>query len=451
MKLATLPVTALNMSANTDDAILAPKGGKNKEYIPDPVIVDECANKIQETRVHLLIKHPFWGNLACRFKLIDASAWCPTAATDGMNFFFNVDFIQSLDRQELVFLFAHEIMHCAMGHFIRRDGRQADLWNMAADYVINADLVDSDVGKMPTVGLLDQKYLGWASEEVYDELFKNADKIKIMMPLDMHLDLDGDDDDGDGDGNGDGNIYGEGGSGSGDDVGQSKKKPKYSKEQAQAIHDEFRNNIIQASQQSGGAGNIPAGLRRLIKKWTEPQLDWREFIEQRIQSTLKDDWTFMKSPRRDFPGDIIFPGRKNLETIEVYVAVDTSGSMSEQQLKDLMGEIYGIMQQFSDFVVHVWSFDTQVYNYHKYEAHNLEEINDYELKGGGGTDFACNWEWMKDEDYVPETFLLFTDGYPCGSWGDENYCETIFLIHGANDIKAPFGLTLYYKKQKKQS
>ena len=196
---------------------------------------------------------------------------------------------------------------------------------------------------------------------------------------------------------------------------------------------------------------MPAGLRRLIKKWTEPQLDWREFIEQRIQSTLKDDWTFMKTARRDTPGDIIFPGRKNLETIEVFIAVDTSGSMTEQQLKDLMGEVYGIMQQFSDFVVHVWSFDTQVYGYEKFEAHNLEEINDYELKGGGGTDFAVNWEWMKNEDHNPETFLLFTDGYPCGSWGDENYCETIFLIHGSNDIIAPFGLTLYYKKQKRQS
>lgn len=264
------------------------------------------------------------------------------------------------------------------------------------------------------------------------------------MPLDMHLDLDGDDDDGDGEG-----CCVEGGVN--DDVGSCKKKPSYSKEESQAIHDEFRNNIIQASQQSGGAGNMPAGLRRLIKKWTEPQLDWREFIEQRIQSTLKDDWTFMKSPRRDFPGNIIFPGRKNLETIEVYIGVDTSGSMTEGQLKDLMGEVYGIMQQFSDFIVHVWSFDTTVYNYCKYEAHNLEEINDYELKGGGGTDFMCNWEFMKDRDYIPETFMLFTDGYPCGSWGDENYCETIFLIHGSNDIKAPFGMTLYYKKQKKQS
>lgn len=454
MKLPSTSVAALNMADNSDDAILAPKGEKNKEYVPDPQVVEECANKIQETRVHLLIKHPFWGNLACRFGLVDATSWCPTAATDGLNFYFNVDFIRSLDRQELVFLFAHEIMHCAMNHFIRRDGRQPDLWNMAADYVINTDLVDSDVGKMPAVGLHDNKYLGWAAEEVYDELFKNAKKIKIQMPLDMHLDLDGDDDDGDGDGDGEGsgNIMdgsGGGGSGDSDDVKQSKKQPKYSKEQAEQIHDDFRNNVIQASQQSGGAGNMPAGLRRLIKKWTEPQLDWREFIEQRILSTQKEDWSFMRPTRRDMPGPIIMPGMKQRETIEVYIAIDTSGSMSEQMLKDLMGEVCGIMQQFPDFKVHVWSFDTQVYGYEKYGPHNIEEINDYELKGGGGTMFECNWEFMKDKDFLPETFLLFTDGYPCGTWGDENYCETIFLVHGSEDIKAAFGLTLYYKKVKK--
>lgn len=425
--------------ADSDNTILSPKGKKNKEYIPDPAIVDECANKIQETRVHLLIKHPFWGNLACRFGLVDASAWCPSAATDGVNFYFNVDFIQSLDRQELVFLFAHEIMHCAFNHFGRRDGRQADLWNMAADYVINTDLVDSDVGLMPKVGLYDIKYLGWAAEEVYDELFKNAKTIKIQMPLDMHMDLDDDDDDGSE--NGDNVIQGDG------DVGQSNKKPKYSKAEAQQLADDFRNNIIQAAQQAS-AGNMPAGLRRLIKKWTEPQLDWREFIEQRIQSTQKDDWTFMKPTRRDMPGPIIMPGMKNRETIEVHIAVDSSGSMGDQMLKDLMGEVYGIMQQFSDFVVHVWTFDTQVYGYQKFESHNIEEINDYELQGGGGTMFECCWEFMKEKEFDPKTFLLFTDGYPCGSWGDEHFCETIFLIHGSKDIKAPFGLTLYYKKQK---
>ena len=72
----------------------------------------------------------------------------------------------------------------------------------------------------------------------------------------------------------------------------------------------------------------------------------------------------------------------------------------------------------------------------------------YEPQGGGGTDFMCNWEYMKQEDIQPNRFVMFTDGYPVGSWGDEFYCETVFVIHGPDHIKPPFGNYAYYEEKK---
>jgi predicted metal-dependent peptidase len=93
----------------------------------------------------------------------------------------------------------------------------------------------------------------------------------------------------------------------------------------------------------------------------------------------------------------------------------------------------------------LWCFDTQVYNYAQFTGDSADDIMSYDVKGGGGTDFDANWEFMKDNDIQPKKFIMFTDGYPCGSWGDEDYCDTLFVIHSTESIVSPFGQTAYYK------
>ena len=105
----------------------------------------------------------------------------------------------------------------------------------------------------------------------------------------------------------------------------------------------------------------------------------------------------------------------------------------------------GIMDEYKDFKLDLWCFDTRTYNYAKFSGDTADEIMDYKVKGGGGTDFDVNWDFMKEQGIEPKRFIMFTDGYPCGSWGDENYCETLFVIHGTESIVSPFGQTAYYK------
>lgn len=394
-----------------------------RENIPQK----EIEQKLTTARIGLLLKHPFFGNMATRLKLVKADDWCETAATDGRHFFYNTRFIDSINNKECEWLFGHEVLHNVFDHLLRRDSRVPELFNIAADYVINLVLKDEKLGSQIANTLYDEQFRGDATEEVYDKLFKDCKQItgKTMEELaemlcDEHID---------GDGGKDGNK---------DDSGA----PRLSEAERQAIKDSIKESII-ASAYAAGAGNVPAGVARYISELTEPKLNWREILRQQIQSTIKTDFSFMSPNKKGISGGFVIPGMKKDEALELCVAIDMSGSISKEMAKDMLSEIKGIMEQYNEYIIHVWCFDTQVYGYETFRSDEGANIESYECKGGGGTSFNVNWEFMKDNDIEPKLFLMFTDGFTCDGWGDENYCDTIFCIikNGTKD-DAPHGVTI---------
>lgn len=410
---------------------------KRKVTITDPKIDAAVRDKLITARIALLMKAPFFGNLATRLKLVNADQWLTTAATDGRYFYYNSEFINKLPQKQIEFLVGHEVLHVVYDHMGRRGSRDPKLSNVAADYCVNIDLIDQKIGEKINVVpiLLEEKYRGMSYEEVYDDLLQNNPPTTleelIEKLLDEHLEEDGDDGDGDRDGEG------KGGSG----------PAKMSAEERKQLRDEIREAVLQAAE-AAGAGNVPAGVRRMIHSLTNPQMNWRELIQQKVQALVKADFTWMRPSRRSWHMDAIFPGNNFGEKIEVDVSIDASGSMSEGMLRDILSEVKGIMQTFDDFVLRVWTFDTQVYGFETFTPDNIDDVDTYELQGGGGTDFMCNWEFMKQNEIDPKLFIMFTDGYPCGSWGDTDYCDTLFVIHGTTNIEAPFGQTAYYDLSK---
>ena len=391
-------------------------------------------DKLVTARVGLLLRHPFFGNLATRMKMIEASDWCQTLATDGRNFYYNNGFVNELSPKECEFGFAHEVLHNIFDHMGRREGRDPKLANIAADYAANQILKDEKIGTVPSWIRIfqDDKYRGKSYEEIYAILYAGAEKIHpedLGELLDEHLDDDDGDDGGDCE---DGDKPGKG------------KRPRLSKAARQQIRDEIKEAMIAAAQ-SAGAGKVPAGIQRMIKDLTEPKMDWRQLLRMNIQSIIKSDFSFNRPNRRTQHTGAILPGLMNEETIDISVGIDMSGSISDSQAKDFISEVKGIMDEYKDFKVNLWCFDTEVYNYAEFTGDTADELLSYEVKGGGGTDFVANWEFMKEQGITPKRFIMFTDGYPCGDWGDEDYCETLFVIHGNETIVAPFGQTAYYK------
>jgi predicted metal-dependent peptidase len=387
----------------------------------DPII-----DKIIVARVGLLLRHPFFGNLATRMGIKEADDWLPTAATDGRNIYFNREFFTPLTVKQVEFVIAHEILHAVFDHMSRREGRDPKVFNIACDYAVNGQIVRDRIGdyNLPDIKIFhDPKYYGWSAEQVYDEIYEKYDEEQLAalgQMLDEHLDPE----------NGGGN-------------GQ----PKYTKEQLKEIRDEMREAVMQAAQ-AAGAGNVPASIARMIKELTEPKMNWREMLRQQIQSTIKNDYTFMRPNRKGWHMSAILPGTNYDETIDICVAIDMSGSIGDEQAKDFLSEIKGIMEEYKEFKIKLWCFDTSIYNEHDFDGYNMDEFMDYEPMGGGGTDFDVNYEYMKENNITPKKFIMFTDGYPYGSWGDENYCDSLFIIHGNNTIVPPWGEHAYYEESK---
>ena len=397
-------------------------------------------DRLIQARVSMLIKHDFWGKIATRMRLINADEWCGTLATDGKNFYYNSDFVLQLGSvDKVIFGFAHEVLHCIYDHIPRTGDRDKKLSNIAQDYVINADLIHYRVGeKIDEVDIIyDPKYYGWGFEEVYDDLYENAEKIDIEdlvgKLLDEHLES-SPDGDSDGDGNDDSN----------DDV--SKKRPKFTKQQREAIKDEIREAVLQAAQGSD-PGNLPGGVQRMVNQLTRPKMDWRSLINMKIPSLLKNDYTYKNFNKKYMQQGIIMPGLDQTEAIDVAVMVDTSGSISQQVLEEQLSEVVGIMDMYEEFTIRIWQFDTEVYGYAEFTKHTAHDIMQYDMRGGGGTDFDVNWQFMKEQGIEPQLLIAFTDGEPWRGWGDEHYCDTLWIINNKYNkgIIPPFGTYAYYE------
>jgi len=430
---------------------------KLKNWTPDPSISPEqlevmrveVYDRIVVARIGLLLRHPFFGNMATRLKILAADDWLPTAAVDGRNLYYNTQFFNAMDNKEIEFVIAHEILHMVFDHLGRRGDRNPMLYNIAADYKVNNLLVRDRIGNKPSIVdcFQDFQYDADTSEEIYDKLFEEAkERGKELQELLDELDKEGEmlDEHLDGDGDGESEDGEEEKDSNGNNV--SKKRPKYSKEELKKIKDEIKENMLSAAQ-TAGAGNVPAGVARMIKELTEPKMNWRELLRQQIQSTIKSDFTFSRPNRKGWQSGAILPGMNFDETIDVAIALDMSGSIGSEQAKDFLGEIKGIMEEYKDYNIKLWCFDTDVYNEQDFTADGGEDLLDYEIYGGGGTDFMVNWTYMHDNDIQPKKFIMFTDGYAWDSWGEEDYCDTVFVIHSNHNknIQAPFGITAHYE------
>ncbi len=400
--------------------------------------MSNIVEKLTTARVGLLLKAPFFGNMATRMRLVQADEWCPTAATNGRDFYYNTKFVEKLSEKKLEFLFGHEILHCILDHFGRVGSRDRTLSNIAQDFAVNQILVDERIGEKITEVKIcyDPKYRGKAWEEIYDELYEKAEKIpmdQLLKQLGDLLDEHIKEGDGEGQGSGDGDKDGKG-------------RPSISKEEAQKIKDEIKQAMIQSAA-AAGAGKVPAGIMRMIKDITEPKMDWRQLVRQEIQSIVRNDYSFQRVNRKSMHSGAVLPGMKEATTIDVAIAMDMSGSIGHDDASTFLGEIKGIMDQYEDFKINLWCFDTDIYNHKEITHDESHELLEYEPQGGGGTDFEVNFQFMEENGIRPKKFIMFTDGYPCGSWGPEDYCDTIFIVKGNEQAEAPFGQTVIYEKE----
>lgn len=438
--------------------------------------VDEDAyTEMIVAKTRLLKDFPFWGILSMCLKLVeDTSGYIPTLAVDGKHLFYSAEFVLKLTKGERVFGVGHEILHCLLEHaglgnrgmfhgdysMDEKDPekqkeikQKATRWNYANDFVVNDELVLGKVGKpITTINILhDTKFRGWCSEEIYDYLLKNPEEYPLDGDgqFDTHIEVEivDDDDAEDGDGEGKGKS-GKGG------IKVKMKRSEWDKMQAEWKDNTLRAAAAQkeAEQRGECAGSIPSGVQRLLDEMTRPRVNWKSLLRRYVMQTMMYDYSFQRPNKALFSDGFTIPGfRSPSDLLDIAIAVDTSGSISQDQLTAFVSEMDGIMKSFPAYNIEAWCFDgavveESIVTIRKADGH-LDDIKKFaeRIGGGGGTDFMVNWEYMRDRKLKPKLLLFLTDGYPFGEWGEHMYCPTIFLIIGNHNTTAPFGRTLHYE------
>jgi predicted metal-dependent peptidase len=359
--------------------------------------------RIQKARTALLLDHPFFGSLLYRLKDRESRA-VKTMATDGISLLWNLEFVETLTAATLAGTLAHEVMHPALHHHLRRSGRDPKRWNMACDYAINPLLVDAGL-KLPEGVLLESRFRGMSAEQIYN-LLESEEDAGPNGDNDPQF-ADPNDSNGSPDGNESSDPSApetDGGIGQVLDAPRETEDSPTEQEQAREWVIAFKQAMTVAKQ----AGRVPAGLDRTMEGVAEAAVNWRELLRRLWSETTASDYSWMRPNRRHLWNGLYLPGVIKEGMGEIVIAVDCSGSISGRQLRLFEAEARSILEGQRPERVYVLYFDAVVQKIEIYEAGQTISLHPV---GGGGTEFRPCFDWVEERGITPQTMVFLTDLY----------------------------------------
>lgn len=400
-------------------------------------VSSDPARKLAAARTRLILDKPFLGALVLRLPMIEAGPWCRTTATDMKSFYYSPSYIDRLSLSQVEFVLAHEALHCALTHFLRRGHRVQRKWDLACDFAINPILVQDGL-KPPLEAVVLNQFDNMSAEEIYPCLDDSLDN----ETLDQHLY----DDNAEGAQNGQGSQpppegapqdeqegsgggartqqreepAGEGGgrpdaapepqqgrSGGqkADDAGKNPPAP-LSAHEREELGQKWQQYLASAAQQAQQAGKLGGAMARMVDAWLEPRLPWRSLLAHYLFDQARNDYSYMRPSRRE--GEMILPSLRSAQC-DLVVAIDTSGSIGEKELSEFVSEIDAIKGALPVRIT-LLACDSHLagdgpWVFEPWDQFRLPRA----FEGGGGTDFAPVFEWVEAQDRRPDALVYFTD------------------------------------------
>ena len=395
--------------------------------------------KVQKAKIPLMRDPRFalWSGILMvgRTSVVDN---IPTACTNGRDERYGRKFVATLKEPELNFVVLHENLHKAYRHLTtwkKLHDESHSLANAACDYVINLKLKDLDPSErtiaMPKwadgelkgkpMGLVDERFRGMNAKQVFD-LLKDEQKSG-------------------------GSGKGEGGEGfdyhewDGAKEMTEEEKKVLEREIDQAI----RQGVMAHQKIAGtGAGELDRDLLDLL----EPKVDWREMLREFVKSTChaKDTSSWRRVNRRFLSMGTYMPSLIGEKVGHLVVAVDTSGSVGQEELSGFLTEVRGIAEEVKPSQVDLIYWDSHVAAHEEYTEGMVGDIiNSTKPRGGGGTSPSCVSEYLKEKRIEPECIIVLTDGYVGNDWGSDWTAPVLWAIVGGNDCVADNGKTIHVK------
>jgi predicted metal-dependent peptidase len=385
--------------------------------------------RIQKARTALVLDHPFFGSLLFRLKDRPSLA-VKTMATDGVSLLWNPEFVETLNAATLAGTLAHEVMHPALHHHLRRSGREPKRWNVACDYAINPLLIDAGL-KLPDGVLMENRFRGMSAEQIYNLLESESDSGEDDNEEDQSGSTGSGTsaDPGNSESEDPGAPETEGGIGQVLDAPEAGDDSPSAEEQAR----EWDVAVNQAMTVARQAGKLPAGVDRTMEGAAEAAVDWRELLRRLWSETIAADYSWMRPNRRHLWTGLYLPGVVREGVGEVAIAVDCSGSISARQLRLFEAEARSILEGQRPERLYVLYFDSIVHKVETYEAGQRIALNPV---GGGGTAFGPCFEWLDERGIRPQTMVFLTDLYGSFPLSAPSY-PVLWASTGRRE--APFG------------
>jgi len=408
---------------------------------------ERAARMIQRARVQLTLdkRLVFFASLVLKLK-VRANPNVNTACVNNVAMQYNTDFIVGLSQPQVLTLVAHETLHPALGHPWRRGNRDHRLFNAAADYAINWILQEHDFA--PLDGwLCDRKYAGMSAERIYDMLEDESDDEKEQQKERAEASAgtveepqqpdsaDSDSTDGDDDSdNGTGGTGGEGGE-------NTEPGLKDALESSEGSEEDWKAAMAEAGEAARRAGTLTSSIDRMVERSISTKVNWKAELQQFIQQTARNDYTWYRPSSRYLPRGLFMPSLQSEQMPPIVFVIDTSGSVSNRELGAYEAEINSAISSVNPEHVTVIYCDTRVRCADRFEAGEQVRLTP---KGGGGTDFRPPFDWVRDVymDERPAALVYFTD-LGCNRFPEEADVEypTMWLTTERGRT-APFGTTI---------
>jgi len=382
--------------------------------------------KLSTARTRLIIDKPFLGALVLRLQTVAANpSWCDTTATDARKIFYNPAYIDALDIDETQFALAHEALHCALSHFARRGHRNKRKWDIACDLAINP-LLRNEGFKIPPGALLIDGFEGMTAEEIYPSIEDSfEEECHDKHVYDTESDIKPSPEQAD---------RGQGSSSEqpkpdkpqkqpqpqpqqgksnqsakpkGSDAGGAEQPRPLTQKEKENLDTQWQQRLAGAAQQAMQAGKLGGAMARLVDYLLQPQLPWRNLLAHYMSSIARDDYSYTRpSSRRGDPA--VYPSLRSGQ-INIVVALDTSGSISDEDMRQFISEIDAIKSQVRARVT-LHACDVKLVEggpwvYEAWEEFRLPR----QFIGGGGTDFTPVFDWLEQADVKPDLLVYFTD------------------------------------------
>lgn len=420
----------------------------------DPVA--QARERIAAARARLVLDRPFLGALALHLRPVAvADSFCDTLGTDGRHLWFHQAFVAGLKPAHLRFWIAHVALHCALGHFARRQHRVRTRWDRACDHAVNLLLRDDGL-VLPDDAVADPAFAGLSAEQIYPLIpaepaestvdqhafERDASGGGLAGYLDEMSIAQGDaggvasattgdageaapdDDAGWDDAGNEGRRHSPAGGHDAEAIGRV---------DPNELEQLWKSRLASAAQAAREAGRLGQSWQRVLEKLIEPVLPWRALLARYVVSAAREDYTFQRPPRRD--GTALLP-RLARGSLRIVAVLDTSGSITRQELAEFAAELDALKAQVrAEVTVHAcderlapegpWHFDP-------WETVTLPET----LSGGGGTRFTPVFEWLERDLVVPDLLIYFTDGQGEFPAAPPSY-PVLWLVKGRAEV--PFG------------